>query len=73
MIILLIVSLGITAVLSLYIRSLLSAVVSLACFSLMSALTFYYLHAPDVAIAEAVVGGGVTTVVFIIAINRIGK
>lgn len=73
MIILLLIALTITAVLSLYIKNLLSAVIGLACFSLLSALTFYYLHAPDVAIAEAAVGGGVTTVVFIVVISRITK
>lgn len=46
-------------------RELLHAVIALSAFSLLSALLFYLLHAPDVAITEAAVGAGVSTVVFI--------
>jgi len=55
---------------SLHFRDLISAVICLAVFSLLSALLFYLLHAPDLAIAEAAVGAGVATVVFVWAIGR---
>ena len=58
------------AILSLQFRNLLSAIISLAAFSLMLSLLFYYLHAPDVAIAEAAVGAGVATILFILVISR---
>jgi len=35
----------------------------------MSAMLFYILHAPDVAITEAAVGTGVSTVIFVWAIR----
>ncbi len=58
------------AILSLQFKDLLSAVISLAAFSFMLSLLFYYLHAPDVAIAEAAVGAGVATILFILVISR---
>ncbi len=60
----------ILGVLSLQFKDLLNAVICLAIFSLLSSLLFYYLHAPDVAIAEAAVGAGVATVIFIWVISR---
>lgn len=56
--------------LALQVRNLLSAVIFLAVLSLLSSLLFYHLHAPDVAITEAVVGAGVSTVVFIWLLHR---
>jgi uncharacterized MnhB-related membrane protein len=50
-------------------RDLLYAAVSLGVLSLLLALEFYLLKAPDVAIAEAGVGAAVTTAIFIIAIR----
>ncbi len=55
---------------ALQVRRLLSAVIFLAVLSLLSSLLFYHLHAPDVAITEAVVGAGVSTVVFIWLLHR---
>ena len=46
-------------------RSLLGAVIFLSVFSLFSSLLFYHLDAPDVAITEAAVGAGVSTLIFI--------
>ena len=50
-------------------RDLLHGVIALSAISLISALLFYILHAPDVAITEAAVGAGVSTVVFVWAIR----
>jgi multicomponent Na+:H+ antiporter subunit A len=38
--------------------------------SLISSVIFYFLHAPDVAMAEASVGAALTSAVFIIAIKK---
>ncbi len=46
-------------------RDLLHGIIALSAVSLLCALMFYLLHAPDVAITEAAVGAGITTVVFI--------
>lgn len=53
------------ALFSLVSRDLLHGVIALSAVSLISALLFYLLNAPDVAITEAAVGTGVTTVVFV--------
>ena len=58
------------AILSLQFKDLLSAIISLAAFSLVLSLLFYYLHAPDVAIAEAAVGAGVATTLFVLVVSR---
>jgi len=55
--------------LAVFFRKLLPSVVALAVASLLLALEFYILHAPDVAIAEASIGAGLTMAIFIFAIR----
>jgi uncharacterized MnhB-related membrane protein len=50
-------------------KDLLYAVVALAVLSLLLALQFYIMKAPDVAMAEAGIGAAVTTAIFIITIK----
>ncbi len=50
-------------------KDLLSATIALAAVSLLLSLEFYILQAPDVAIAEAAVGAGLTTAIIIFAIG----
>jgi len=64
------IALVILSVAALEMRDLLSAVIVLAGFSLCLAVTFYWLQAPDVALAEAAVGTGVTTAFFVVAIYK---
>jgi uncharacterized MnhB-related membrane protein len=45
-------------------------VIALAGSSLLLALQFYLLQAPDVAIAEAGVGAALTTAIFVLAIRK---
>ncbi len=59
----------VTAVLVIVFKDLLSSAIAFAAFSLLLALEFYLLQAPDVAIAEAGIGAGLTTAIFIIAIR----
>ena len=59
----------ITAFLALWFRSLLHSVLALGIFSLLLALEFYILRAPDVAIAEAGIGAGLSTAIFIITLR----
>jgi len=49
---------------------LLNAVIACALVSLMASIIFFFLQAPDVAMAEASIGAGLTTAIFIFAINR---
>ncbi len=60
----------VVAVLSLQVRNLLTAVILVSVFSLLSSLFFFILHAPDVALTEAAVGTGVGTLVFVWAVHK---
>ena len=51
-------------------RDLISAVIAAALVSLIASILFYFLQAPDVAMAEAAIGAALTTTIFIIAIRR---
>ena len=59
----------VTGVLIVAFKDLLAAAIASAAFSLLLSLEFYILQAPDVAIAEAGIGAGLTTAIFIIAIR----
>lgn len=54
-------------------RNLLSAAISFGVFSFLLSLEFLILQAPDVAIAEAAIGAGLTTAIFVIAIRATEK
>lgn len=73
MMLLLSILLVLSAVAAIKMRHLIHAVVALAVFSLALSTLFYLLHAPDVAIAEAAVGAGISTTVFVLATVRIGR
>lgn len=60
----------IMAVISLYVKNLLVAVVTLSVFSFMSALLYVVMGAVDVGFTEAVVGAGVTGVLFVVLIFK---
>ena len=51
-------------------KDLINAVIALALVSLIAAILFYFLQAPDVAMAEAAIGTGLTTAIFLITIRR---
>lgn len=50
-------------------KDLIAAAITLAAFSLLLALEFHRLQAPDVAIAEAGVGAAITVAIYILAIR----
>ena len=58
------------AILVIETKDLINSVIMLAVLSLVMSLVFYYLKAPDVAITEAAVGAGVSTVIFLAAIRK---
>ncbi len=66
---------GITILAFFLIRSkdLVVSVIYFAVMSLMLAVEFYILQAPDVAIAEAAIGAGLSTAIFIIAIHKTNR
>ncbi|MGQ9788480.1 MAG: hydrogenase subunit MbhD domain-containing protein [Candidatus Hadarchaeaceae archaeon] len=51
-------------------KDLLYSVIMLGGASITLAVIFYMLQAPDIAITQAAVGAGVSTVLFIIAVSR---
>lgn len=59
----------VSAFMALWFRNLLHSVLALGVFSLLLALEFYILRAPDVAIAEAAIGAGLSTTIFIITLR----
>jgi uncharacterized MnhB-related membrane protein len=60
----------ISAIIALIFKDLISAVIAACMVSLIAAVLFYFLQAPDVAMAEASIGAALVTAVFIIAIKR---
>jgi len=59
-----------TALLAVFARDLLAAVIIFSAYSLIMALMWQRLQAPDLALTEAAVGAGVTTVLFVVAIFK---
>ena len=60
----------ITAIIAIEMKDLLNAAIILAAFSLVLSFLFFSLHALDVAMAEAAIGAGVSTVLFVVAISK---
>ena len=59
-----------TGVVSVLLRDVLSAIIALAGFSFGAAVVYVLLRAPDVALTEAAVGAGATTVLFLVTIVK---
>ena len=59
-----------TAIAAIFQRGLLSAVVMVGFVSLIVSYLFLRMDAPDVAMTEAAIAAGLTTVIFLIAIRR---
>lgn len=53
------------------VKNLLGAVIIFMVYSLIMAILWQQLNAPDVAITEAAVGAGITTLLFILTLKRI--
>jgi uncharacterized MnhB-related membrane protein len=60
----------ISALFAVHFRDHLSAVLALSVFSTSMSVLFAVYQAPDVALAEAVVGAGLGTALFLIAVSR---
>ncbi len=67
--VLILIGLIISGYLAIKFRDLLACAIALGIFSFLLSLEFYILQAPDVAIAEAGIGAGLTTAIFILAIR----
>lgn len=58
------------AVLAVYMKNLTAAIIASGSVSLIASLMYLILAAPDVAMTEAAIGSGLTTVVFLYALSR---
>ena len=56
-----------------YMENLASAIIASGIVSLFVSVIYLLLAAPDVAITEAAIGSGLTTIVFFYALNKIKK
>ncbi len=54
-------------------RNVLNSVLALSVFSIVLALLFVIYQAPDAAMAEAVVGAGLVTALFLVTISKTGS
>ena len=61
----------VAAFLAVYIKNLVSSVIAAGIISLLASLIYLLLAAPDVAMTEAAIGSGLTTVVFLLALKNI--
>jgi uncharacterized MnhB-related membrane protein len=61
------------AIIALYQKNLVAAVVSAGVISLVASVIYVILAAPDVAMTEAAIGSALTTLVFLYALSRIRK
>jgi uncharacterized MnhB-related membrane protein len=60
----------VSALLAVHLGNIVSAAISAGMASLFAAITYVALAAPDVAMTEAAIGSGLTTVIFLYAIRR---
>jgi len=58
------------AIVAVFLRDILSSIIALAGFSFGAAIVYVLLSAPDVALTEAAVGAGATTVLFLVTIVK---
>lgn len=59
-----------SAVATMLLRDVLGAIIAFATYSLAMAVLWLLLRAPDVALTEAAIGAGVTTILFLVAISK---
>ena len=63
----------IMAIVALQAKSLIRSVMMLSALSMLSVLAFVFMHAPDVAVTEAVIGSGLVTSLFVFTLLSVRK
>ncbi len=61
----------VAAILAIQLENMVAAIVSAGVVSLFASILFVLLAAPDVAMTEAAIGSGLTTVIFLYALKKI--
>ncbi|MBU8920508.1 MAG: DUF4040 domain-containing protein [Bacteroidales bacterium] len=64
------VTMVVSAVFALHTKNLLMAVIAVGILSLFSSIIYLIMQAPDVAMTEAAIGAGLSTVIFLYALRR---
>ena len=63
----------ITALFAVIIKNLTAAVIAAGLVSLLASVCYLILAAPDVAITEAAIGSGLSTIIFFYVLNRVRR
>lgn len=63
----------IAAMMAIYTKNLIAAIISSGVISLLASIIYVILAAPDVAMTEAAIGSGLTTIVFLYAFSKMRK
>lgn len=63
----------VSAVMVFALKDLMHSAIALAAFSFILSIEFFLLQAPDVAMAEAAIGAGLSTAIYIIAIRATSR
>jgi len=66
-------SMLVAAVLTIQLHDMVASIISAGVVSLFASILFLLLAAPDVAMTEAAIGSGLTTVIFLYALSKIKK
>ena len=61
----------IASIAAIYMRNIVSAIITSGLVSLLSSILYVLLSAPDVAMTEAAIGSALTTVVFLYAVSKV--
>jgi uncharacterized MnhB-related membrane protein len=72
LVLLLCISIVASGILAVWLKNLMAAAVSAGLASLFAAVCYVLMSAPDVAMAEAAIGSGLSTLIFLYAIRRTG-
>ncbi|WP_041605927.1 Na(+)/H(+) antiporter subunit B [Halothermothrix orenii] len=69
----LLVFLVVTATITVCFRNILNSVLAFSIFSIVLSILYLVYQAPDVSLAEAVIGAGINTAIFITAISQVRR
>ncbi len=64
---------AVAAAIVVWANDLVHAMLGLSLFSTILSLHYMWLHAPDVAMTEVALGAGLSTIVMLVAIRRVGE
>ncbi|MCK4979060.1 MAG: DUF4040 domain-containing protein [Candidatus Delongbacteria bacterium] len=70
MIILLGIAMVIAAILAMHVKDLVSSIIAVGVVSLFASIIYLLLQAPDVAMTEAAIGAGLSTLIFLYALHK---